>query len=106
MKAIRRDTETIGLTEAPAALAVAPALAAAVIAVVPARASVTVGPVRPGLVDPVDLTVVGDTLFFAANDPAMGVGSELWTTDGTEAGTVLVRDIWPGASFSFPSELA
>jgi ELWxxDGT repeat protein len=36
-------------------------------------------------------TVVGDTLFFRANN---GVdGSEIWKTDGTETGTVQVADI-------------
>ena len=40
--------------------------------------------------------MVGDTLFFAAND---GVhGTELWKSDGTEAGTVLVKDINPGVT--------
>jgi ELWxxDGT repeat protein len=39
--------------------------------------------------------VAGDLVFFAADD---GVhGRELWRTDGTPAGTVLVRDIVPGA---------
>ncbi len=34
-------------------------------------------------------------IFFSAND---GVnGQELWKTDGTPSGTVLVKDIWPGA---------
>jgi ELWxxDGT repeat protein len=37
---------------------------------------------------------INGTLFFAAND---GVhGDELWKSDGTEAGTVLVKDISPG----------
>ena len=40
--------------------------------------------------DPPLLTPAGDTLFFRADD---GVhGSELWKTDGTEEGTVLVAD--------------
>jgi ELWxxDGT repeat protein len=43
---------------------------------------------------PYDLTVAAGQLFFVAND---GVhGEELWKTDGTESGTVLVRDILPG----------
>jgi len=29
-------------------------------------------------------------------------GRELWKSDGTEAGTVLVEDIWPGADSSHP----
>ena len=46
---------------------------------------------------------LGDQLFFAAND---GVhGWELWKTDGTATGTVLVRDIAPGPAFSRPESL-
>jgi ELWxxDGT repeat protein/VCBS repeat-containing protein len=43
-----------------------------------------------------DLTSVGATLFFVANDGAHG--DELWKTDGTEAGTVLLKDIRTGPS--------
>ena len=43
---------------------------------------------RPGF-----LTALGGTLFFSTDD---GVhGRELWKSDGTEAGTVLVKDIDP-----------
>jgi ELWxxDGT repeat protein len=41
------------------------------------------------------LTDVAGTLFFSANDRAHGV--ELWTSEGTTAGTRLVSDINPGA---------
>ena len=48
------------------------------------------------------LTNVNGTLYFSAFDPAHG--TELWKSDGTDAGTVLVADITPGtASTSFTS---
>ena len=40
------------------------------------------------------LTEVGGTLFFAADSPDHG--RELWKSDGTTGGTVLVKDIKPG----------
>ena len=50
------------------------------------------------------MTVVGSTLFFAASD---GVhGTELWKSDGTAAGTVMVKDIYPGAVGSYPKNMA
>jgi ELWxxDGT repeat protein len=49
------------------------------------------------------LTDVGGTLFFAADDGT--TGQELWTSDGTKAGTVLVKDIRPGAYDSTPRSL-
>ena len=36
------------------------------------------------------------TLYFSANDNAHG--QELWKSDGTAAGTVMVKDINPGGS--------
>jgi ELWxxDGT repeat protein len=47
---------------------------------------------------------VGRTLFFQAFHP--DTGYELWKSDGTEAGTVLVRDIVAGAGSSRPYPLA
>jgi ELWxxDGT repeat protein len=46
---------------------------------------------------------VDGRVFFAASDPAHG--EELWATDGTSEGTLLVRDITPGAFGSFPRSL-
>lgn len=49
------------------------------------------------------LTTVGGLLFFSAND---GVnGTELWKSDGTDGGTVIVKDIFEGTSGSAPREL-
>ena len=42
------------------------------------------------------LTVVGDRLFFAAHDEIRG--DELWRSDGSRTGTVLVKNINPGDS--------
>ncbi len=47
-------------------------------------------------------TVMGDLLFFAANDGAHG--EELWQSDGTAEGTMLVKDLRPGGD-SWPKEL-
>jgi len=51
-----------------------------------------------GFSDPVALTEVNGTLFFIADDG--GNGAELWKSDGTVAGTVLVKDINPGVGDS------
>ena len=50
---------------------------------------------------PSDLTNVNGTLFFTADDGTNG--RELWKSDGTAAGTVLVKDIYPGTSGSYPT---
>lgn len=41
--------------------------------------------------NPEELTVVGNFLYFSANDGT--TGTELWRTNGTDAGTILVKDI-------------
>ncbi|MEP2773688.1 MAG: ELWxxDGT repeat protein [Fulvivirga sp.] len=49
------------------------------------------------------LIVYNGKLLFTANDGV--VGNELWVSDGTEAGTTLLKDINPGATNSFPLNL-
>lgn len=50
-----------------------------------------------------ELTAVGTTLFFSVDDGLHG--TELWKTDGTPVGTVLVRDVSAGQAASWPSRL-
>ncbi|NYJ02568.1 ELWxxDGT repeat protein [Nocardioides thalensis] len=52
---------------------------------------------------PSDLAAVGDSLFFSADNGEDG--KELWTSDGTRVGTVMVKDVHPGAYDSEPTEL-
>ena len=49
------------------------------------------------------LAAAGDRLFFAANDGEHG--KELWVSDGTESGTVMLQDIAPGLASSRPAWL-
>jgi ELWxxDGT repeat protein len=53
--------------------------------------------------DTSSLTSTGSLLFFVADDGLHG--RELWKSDGTAAGTALVKDIAPGPSGSLPSAL-
>ena len=53
---------------------------------------------------PVSITDVNGTAFFAAT--TTGTGSELWKSDGTPAGTVLVKDVRPGTLGAEPTSLA
>jgi ELWxxDGT repeat protein len=46
----------------------------------------------------------GSRIFFSASTPSSG--TELWSTDGTEAGTTQVADIYPGPASSFPTQFA
>lgn len=50
---------------------------------------------------PSELTVVGTTLYFTAENGTNG--RELWKTNGTSNGTVLVKDIFPGSTFNWPN---
>lgn len=56
-----------------------------------------------GSSDPSGFTEARGELFFSARDPA--TGHELWKTDGTTAGTKLVKDIRPSGRDSFPQGL-
>ncbi|MCA9217463.1 MAG: hypothetical protein KDB27_30555 [Planctomycetales bacterium] len=55
----------------------------------------------PNSSNPENLTAVGNTLFFTANNGTSG--RELWKSDGTAAGTVLVKDIWPDSTDGIPN---
>ncbi|MFC1746120.1 ELWxxDGT repeat protein [Candidatus Riflebacteria bacterium] len=71
--------------------------------------TVLVKDIYPGMGDgpnssaPQYTTDVNGTLFFSASDATNG--RELWKSDGTSAGTVLVKDIYPGTSNSNPTFL-
>jgi ELWxxDGT repeat protein len=55
-----------------------------------------------------ELVSVGEKVFFGASDFSNStqyssqLGNELWTSDGTEAGTYMVRNIAPDSQGSFP----
>src|SRR5262245_10634033 len=53
--------------------------------------------------NPGSLVQIGATTFFLAGTPQ--TGRELWKSDGTEAGTVLVKDIGPGSQGSGANRL-
>jgi len=50
-----------------------------------------------------ELVDIGGTTYFTANDQTHGL--ELWKTDGTEAGTMMVKDVNSGSTGSSPHEL-
>jgi ELWxxDGT repeat protein len=56
--------------------------------------------INPGAADsrPFNLTNLNGTLIFAAFDAVSG--TELWRSDGTAAGTTLVKDINPGPALA------
>jgi ELWxxDGT repeat protein len=56
-----------------------------------------------GSSEPGGFLSVGGFTYFRANDGAHG--SELWRSDGTERGTLLVADVEPGQASSFPASL-
>jgi ELWxxDGT repeat protein len=52
---------------------------------------------------PQDMLVVNDRIYFALQDAASDV--ELWSSDGTGAGTARLKDIVPGAASGSPQQL-
>ncbi|HEX5086971.1 MAG TPA: ELWxxDGT repeat protein [Nocardioides sp.] len=56
--------------------------------------------------DPASLTAAGTLLYFTDDDETHG--RELWKSNGTKAGTVLVKDIYPGGfdsdGYRYPNE--
>src|SRR5687768_8954273 len=78
-------------------LAVLPLPASTAAAVVPVEMLQDINTTAVGE-GPDHLTAVGSTLFFTQSTP--GTGDELWKTDGTSTGTVLVKDINPGEASS------
>ncbi|MGH1335592.1 MAG: ELWxxDGT repeat protein [Aureispira sp.] len=49
------------------------------------------------------LILRGNTLYFVGNDDVHG--EELWKTDGTTAGTMMVKDLSPGSSDGYPWDM-
>ena len=54
------------------------------------------------MVDSSNLVNVNGNLFFSANDGVNGV--ELWKSDGTVAGTLMIKDLYPGNDGSAPTD--
>src|SRR4051812_13608992 len=52
---------------------------------------------------PQDLVTINQVVYFSAEDASNG--RELWRSDGTAAGTTIVKDISPGVAGSNPSNL-
>jgi ELWxxDGT repeat protein len=53
-----------------------------------------------------DIVVTGGKGYFAAySGNVANIGTELWVTDGTPGGTMLVKDIYPGSAGSSPTNL-
>ena len=50
------------------------------------------------------MTIYNGRLYFRASDGSTAHGQELWSSDGTAAGTSMVQDIFPGTGSSQPGD--
>ncbi|MCC6186502.1 MAG: hypothetical protein IT256_05050 [Chitinophagaceae bacterium] len=54
---------------------------------------------------PAYITLLGSNMYYMGHDTSTN-GKELWTSDGTAAGTHILKDIYPGKTSSTPYSLA
>ena len=52
--------------------------------------------------NPYGMTAFNGKVYFSAQSDTTTTGAELWVSDGTQAGTSLLKDIWPGPGSSNP----